>query len=58
MKKLIITILMILMLMFVEYRFIMLNICPYLGNNGTVYLEIFERVDEYYADPVSEMKGE
>jgi hypothetical protein len=38
--------------MYAEYRYIMLNICPYLGNNGTVYLEIFERVDEYYADPI------
>ena len=54
MKKLIVAIL-ILVLMFAEYRFIMLNICPYLGENGTVYLEIFGKVDEYYA---SEMKGE
>lgn len=57
MKKIIATIL-ILMLMFAEYRFIMLNIKPYLGDNGTVYLEIFEQVDEYYAEPASEMKGE
>lgn len=57
MKKIIAAIL-ILMLMFVEYRVIMLNIKPYLGNNGTVYLEVFEQVDEYYAEPASEMKGE
>lgn len=55
MKKFIITILAILALMFVEYRVIMLNICPYLGDNGTVYLEIFEQVDEYYADNASEL---
>lgn len=36
--------------MFVEYRFIMCNIKPYRGENGTVYLEIFEQVDEYYAE--------
>ena len=37
-------------LMFVEYRYIMCNIKPYRGENGTVYLEIFEQVDEYYAE--------
>lgn len=54
MKKLIIA-LAILALMFVEYRAIMLNIKPYVGDNGTVYLEIFDNVDEYYAEPASEM---
>lgn len=44
-------------IMYAEYRYIMTNICPYRGENGTVYLEIFGEVDEYYADPVSEMKG-
>lgn len=57
MKKIIAAIL-ILVLMFVEYRVIMLNIRPYVGDKGTVYLEIFEQVDEYYAEPASEMKGE
>jgi hypothetical protein len=57
MKKIIAAIL-ILMLMFVEYRVIMLNISPYVGDNGTVYLEIFEQVDEYDYAPASEMKGE
>lgn len=52
MKKIIITILAIAMLMFAEYRFIMNNLCPYLGENGTVYIEIFGQVDEYYADPM------
>lgn len=52
MKRLIIITIAILVLMYAEYRFIMLNICPYRGSNGTVYLEIFERVDEYYADPI------
>lgn len=55
MKKFLIAILILASIMYAEYRFIMLNICPYLGNNGTVYLEIFGNVDEYYADPVSEM---
>lgn len=44
----------ILALMTVEYRFIMRNICPYRGANGTVYLEIFGRFDQYYADPIGE----
>jgi hypothetical protein len=54
--KNIIAAILILMLMFAEYRFIMRNISPYLGDNGTVYLEIFEQVDEYYAEPASEMR--
>ena len=37
-------------LMFCEYRFIMANIKPYRGFGGTVYLEVFGQVDEYYAD--------
>lgn len=36
--------------MFVEYRYIMCNIIPYRGENGTVYLEVFNHVDEYYAE--------
>jgi hypothetical protein len=50
MKKIIIAIIFILSLLFVEYRFIMHNIHPYIGENNTVYLEIFEQVDEYYAE--------
>lgn len=41
-------------LMFAEYRLIMYNICPYLGEGGTVYLEIFGQVDEYYAEPMED----
>ena len=37
-------------LMFAEYRYIMTHISPALGDNGTVYLEIFGQVDEYYAE--------
>ena len=37
-------------LMFAEYRYIMHNICPYLGENNTVYIEIFGQTDEYYAE--------
>ena len=37
-------------IMFAEYRYIMCNIKPYRGDNGTVYLEVFDQVDEYYAD--------
>ena len=50
MKRLIITILAILVLMFAEWRFIMHNLHPYRGNNGTVYIEFMGNVDEYYAD--------
>ena len=46
----------VLALMFCEYRFIMANIKPYRGFGGTVYLEVFGQVDEYYADPVECME--
>jgi hypothetical protein len=54
-KKIIIiatTIFIVLCMMFAEYRFIMCNIRPYRGENGTVYLDFFGNVDEYYADPM------
>lgn len=53
MKKLIAVVLIIvavLGIMFAEYRYIMTNIKPYRSDDGTVYLEIFDQVDEYYAD--------
>ena len=46
----------VLALMFCEYRWIMMNIKPYRGFGGTVYLEVFGQVDEYYADPVELME--
>ena len=51
--KIIITIILALAMMFAEYRFIMHNIRPYKGYNGTVYLEIFGNVDEYYAESIN-----
>ena len=50
MKKLIIILLAIAVMfsiMFAEYRYIMLNLNPSKGDNGTVYIEIFGQVDEY-----------
>ena len=41
-------------LMIAEYRFIMCSIVPYRGANGTIYLEAFGIIDEYYADPIGE----
>ena len=52
--KTIITIILILGIMFFEYRFIMLNIKPYIGNGGAVYLEIFDHVDEYHAESLED----
>ena len=57
MKKLALTltiILSILILMFIEYKYIIFNLRPYLGENNTVYIELFNRVDTYYAEPFSE----
>ena len=41
-----------LILIFAEYRFIMLNQHPHLSdtNPDTLYIEIFGQVDEYYLD--------
>ena len=50
MKKLIRTMLVLLtiaVLMFAEYRFIMLNLRPYNGDDHTIYIEFFGQVDEY-----------
>lgn len=48
--KFVIILVALLGIMFAEYRYIMLNIKPYRGENGTVYLEVFNHVDEYYAE--------
>ena len=59
MKKAIAIALFVVMLatiMFAEYRYIMHNLKPYNGDNNTVYIEVFGRIDEYYADPAREMK--
>ena len=53
MKKLIkITLILVALLcaMFFEYRYIMCNIKPYRGENGTVYLDFMGQIDEYYAE--------
>ena len=50
MKKLIIILLALVVLMYAEYRFIMINLSPSKGDNGTVYIEIFGQVDEYEID--------
>ena len=55
MKKICITLISILLLlamMIAEYRFIMHNIKPYTDDNGTLYLEVFGMVDEYYTEPI------
>lgn len=48
--KFVIILLTVLCAMFIEYRYIMTHIKPYRGEGGAVYLEIFNQVDEYYAD--------
>jgi hypothetical protein len=37
-------------IMYGEYRYIMTHIRPINGNNNTIYLEIFNQVDEYYVE--------
>lgn len=45
--KIILALVVLLAIMYGEYRYIMTNISPYKGNDNTVYLEIFGQVDEY-----------
>ena len=52
-RKIIISIIFIvsvLVLMYAEYVYIIHNLCPYTENEGTVYIELFGRIDEYEAD--------
>lgn len=46
-KKIILTVLILAAIMYAEYRYIMLNLSPSISDNGTVYIEIFDQVDEY-----------
>ena len=55
MKKKIIALIALIIIMYAEYRYIMLNLHPYNGDNGTVYIEFMGNVDEYYAEPASEL---
>lgn len=53
MKKaitIILALVVLLVIMYGEYRYIMTNIRPAKGNNNTVYLEVFGQVDEYYVE--------
>jgi hypothetical protein len=54
--KVIIGILLLLQLMYAEYRYIMVNLKPYRSDNETVYIEMFGNVDEYYADYIENLE--
>jgi hypothetical protein len=46
-KKIIAIILLVISAMFMEYRFIMTNLSPYIVDNNTIYIEFMGQVDEY-----------
>jgi len=50
--KVLITIVSIAVLMFAEYRFIMLNLRPYYAEDGFLCIEFMGQVDSYYAEPI------
>jgi hypothetical protein len=50
--KVLITLVSIAVLMFAEYRFIMLNLCPYFAEDGFLCIEFMGQVDSYYAEPI------
>ena len=46
-RNVILIIVMVMLLMFAEYRYIMTHINPYYGYCGELYIEIFDNVDVY-----------
>ena len=52
----IVGILFIATLMYAEYRYIMLNASVYIGKDNTVYVEVFEQIDEYSADRIEDLR--
>ena len=52
----IIGILFVVSLMYAEYRYIMLNASVYIGKDNTVYVEVFEQIDEYSADRIEDLR--
>ena len=48
--RIIVALVLLLVVMYGEYRYIMTHICPIKGDNNTIYLEIFDQVDEYYVE--------
>ena len=52
MKKAIVILLAAIVLMFCEYRFIMVNLKPYYADNGYLCIEFFGQTDSYYAEPI------
>ena len=52
MKKIIAALIILAVLMFAEYRYIMLNLHPYYAEDGFLCIEIFGQTDAYYAEPI------
>ena len=50
--KVLITLVSIVVLMFAEYRFIMLNLKPYFAEDGFLCIEFMGQTDAYYAEPI------
>lgn len=50
MRRRIFVLVLIVLMMFVEYRIIMHVAKPYRGEGGQVFIEVFGIVDEYYAE--------
>lgn len=41
--------------LYAEYRFIMENLCPYIGEDNKVYIEFYGQIDEYSAGDAEEL---
>lgn len=51
MKRLATIVAALVMLMYAEYRYIMVNLCPYYAEDGSLCIEFMGQVDSYYAKP-------
>lgn len=52
MKKTLIILFALALLMFAEYRFIMVNLKPYYADNGFLCIDFMGQTDTYYAEPI------
>lgn len=52
MKKFLVALIAILILMFAEYRYIMINLKPYYAEDGFLCIEFMGQIDSYYAEPI------
>ena len=56
MRKFVAILIVTIVLMFAEYRFIMTNLKPYYAEDGFLCIEFMGQSDSYYAEPLFEQE--